>query len=185
VSDEERNVLLLLIGDVAPELLHEQVAGSAPTPLRVHVVAPTVVGPIDWLATAEDDAYRRAEVRALIAEWTLADSAEVEGEAGEADPLQAVEDALLSFPASEIVIAGDRSDPDLEAALARFGLPITRLGPAGGRRSRGYRALRALAAGDRAATPFVLFVGVNGALLLLGVVLSLVVLSILWVSGNL
>jgi hypothetical protein len=33
-------------------------------------------------------------VRALEAEWTLADHAEVEGEASEADPVQAVEDAL-------------------------------------------------------------------------------------------
>lgn len=166
-----------------PLRLRQQVAEEAPSASRVHVVAPILVGPIDWLATAEDDAHREAEVRALEAEWTLADAAEVEGEAGEADPVQAVEDALRLFPADEILVCGERVDPDLHAELARFGLRVRELAPAGPRRSGGYRFLRSLAGGRRPATPFVLFVGVNGALLLLAVLLSLVVLSILWLTG--
>ena len=176
------NVILLLVGDLSPDRLRARVAAHAPAVRRVHVVAPTLVGAVDWLATAEDDARRRAEVRALEAEWTLAADADVEGEAGDADPVQAVEDALRAFPADAILIAGDRADPDLEAALAQFGLPTERLSAAAPRRSAAYRGLRGLAAGHRATTPFVLFVGVNGALLLLGVVLSLVVLLILWLA---
>jgi len=155
-------------------------------PGRIHVVAPALVGPLDWLATAEDRARLEAEVRLLEAEWTLADEGEVDGSAGEADPVQAVEDALRGFPADEILIAGAAVDPDLEQALRRFGLPVESLEPAGRpRRSAVYRAFRSLAGGRGNATPFILFAGVNGALLLLGVLLSLLVLAVLWLLGDL
>ena len=181
-----RNLLLLLMGDEPPPRLRDAVGRRAEPPARVHVVAPALVGPLDWLASADDDAQRQAEVRVLDAEWTLADQAEVEGEAGDVDPVQAVEDALRTFPADEILLAGEAADPDLEAALGRFGVPVTRLEPAPfARRSSAYRALRELAGGRRSATPFVLFVGVNAAFLLLGVLLSLLVLLVLWLSGNL
>ena len=153
----------------------------------MHVVAPTLVGRLDWLATAEDDAHRQAEVRAFDAEWLLADRAEVDGEAGDADPIQAVEDALRHFPADEILIAGGAADPDLEVALRRFSASRSTHpdGAWGRRHSRAYRALRELAAGRNNATPFVLFIGVNTALLLLGLALSLLVLLILWLIGSL
>ncbi|HUJ55815.1 MAG TPA: hypothetical protein VLW49_07485 [Gaiellaceae bacterium] len=179
------NVLLLLVGDVPPPELRARLARLDVAAGRVHVVAPALVGALDWLATAEDTAQREAEVRALEAEWTLADRAEVEGEAGEADPVQAVEDALRAFPADAIVIAGGEADGDLDAAVARFGLPVLRLQEPPPRRSRPYRALRLLASGRWEPTPFVLFVGVNGALFLLGMLLSLLVLLVLWLAGAL
>ena len=169
------NVLLLLLGDVPPDRLRAEVHGT-----RVHVVAPVLVGALDWLATAEDDAQRQAEVRALEAEWTLAESADVDGDAGSADPVQAVEDALRGFAADEIVVAGGDGDPDVEAALRRFGLPLTMLAPRGRRRSPGYRYLRRLAWGRGLEVPFVLFFGVNAAFAVLAIVLSLLVLLILW-----
>jgi hypothetical protein len=173
------------MADVPAARLREAVAGRDTSTLRVRVVAPTVVGALDWLASAEDAAHRRAEVRALDAEWTLQHDAEVEAGAGDADPLQAVEDALRSFPADEIVIAGAHVDPDLDDALFRFGIPVTRLDPPGARRSRLSRGLRSLAGGRGNATPFVLFLTVNIALLLCAVVLSLLALAILWLTGNL
>jgi hypothetical protein len=89
-----RNLLLLLMGDEPPTRLREAIGRRAAPPARVHVVAPVVVGPLDWLASAEDHAHRQAEMRVLDAEWTLAEQAEVDGEAGDLDPVQAVEDAL-------------------------------------------------------------------------------------------
>jgi hypothetical protein len=179
-------LLVLLIGDTDPGRLREAIASRPEPPTRVHVVAPTVVGPLAWLATAEDAAHREAETRVLEAEWMLADDLAVEGEAEDADPIQAVEDALRAFPADAILIAGEAADGDLEGALRRFGLPVSRLdGPPGPRRSRLYRSLRGLAGGHSPATPFVLFVGVNAALVALGALLSLLVLLILWLSGNL
>jgi hypothetical protein len=180
------NLLVLLLGDTPPRRLRDAIAARTAPPARIHVVAPAIVGPLDWLATAEDTAYQQAEVRAFEAEWTLADQAQAEGEAGDVDPIQAVEDALRGFPADEILIAGEAADSDLEQALRRFDLPVRRLdrAPRSGH-SRLYRALRGLAGGHGNATPFLLFLGVNTALLLLGVLLSLLALLILWLSGNL
>jgi len=173
------------MADVPAARLRDAVAGRDASTLRVRIVAPTVVGALDWLASAEYAAHRRAEVRALEAEWTLQRDAEVEAGAGDADPIQAVEDALRSFTADEILIAGAHVDPDLDDALFRFGIPVTRLDPPRARRSRLYRGLRSLAGGRGNATPFVLFVTVNVALLLCAVVLSLVAIAVLWATGNL
>ena len=63
------NVLLLVVGDTSPETIRQSLAGG---PWRVHVVAPTVVGPLDWLSNAEEGAHLRAEVRGLEAERALA-----------------------------------------------------------------------------------------------------------------
>jgi hypothetical protein len=110
----------------------------------------------------------------------------VEGEAGDVDPIQAVEDTLREFPADEILIAGGNADSDLEDALRRFNLPITRAEPAPrSDHSRRYRALRGLATGRSSATPLVLFFGVNAVLVLFGLLFSLLIVLILWLSGTL
>jgi hypothetical protein len=176
-----RRALLLLVGDVPAERLR---AALPDPPARIHVVAPMVLGAADWLATAEDDERHRAEVRVLEAEWVLHDEAEVDGEAGESDPVQAVEDALRRFDADGILIAGDAA-PGLEDELAAYGLPVERLEPAPPPRSWAARALRSLAGGRRNGTPFVLFVGVNGALLLLAASISALALAVLWATGRL
>lgn len=183
---EGLNLLVLLMEDGEAGALREAIAARADPVARVHVVAPALVGPLAWLATAEDEAHHRAEVRALEAEWTLADQAEVDGEAGDVDPIQAVEDALRDFTADEILIAGVDADDELAAALGGFGIPVGRLeqGPYP-RRSGVYRALRGLAGGHREATPFILFLGVNAAFLLVAVLLSLLVVLVLWLVGAL
>jgi len=180
------NVLVLLMGDVAPSHLRRLAAARADESLRVRIVAPTLVRALDWLTGAEDAAHRRAQVRALEAEWTLADDADVEAAAGDPDPVQAVEDALRTFDADEIVVAGGNADADLDTALAHFGLPVWRLAPdVPVRRSRVYRWLRELAGGRRPGTPFLVFLTVNGAILLFSVVVSAVVVALLWLTGNL
>jgi len=180
-----RDVLVLLLGDLPPAELRTGLSRLPAGVDRVHVVAPALVGALDWLATAEDRAQRQAEVRVLEAEWTLSDWRAVDGEAGDADPVQAVEDALRGFAAELIVIAGPAADPDLDAELARFGLPLVRLQPAPARRSAFSRALRGLATGRSEVTPFVLFLGVNGVLALVAGLLSLLALLVLWLLGGL
>ena len=49
--------LLLVVGDASPETIRQSLASD---PWRVHVVAPTVVGALDWLSNAEEDARLRA-----------------------------------------------------------------------------------------------------------------------------
>lgn len=174
-------MLLLLVGDDVPLRLRDELAARLDGPARIHVVAPAQVRPLDWLATADDAAQREAQVRVLEAEWTLADEGEVEGEAGDVDAVQAVDDALREFPADEIVVAGAAAALGLDARLARFGLPVERLGLPATRRS-GFvaRAFRGFTAGRNEAIPFAAFVGVNLALALLAVVLSLAVALIVW-----
>ena len=186
MSGPRLNLLVLLLGDTAPARLHDAIAARPDPPAHIHVVAPAIVKPLDWLATAEDTAHHQAEVRAFEAEWTLADHAQVDGQAGDVDPIQATEDALQRFPADEILIAGAAADRDLEQTLNHFGLNISRLDRApNSSHSHLYRALRELAGGHNDATPFLLFLGVNSALLLLSILLSLIALLILWLSGNL
>ncbi len=150
--------------------------------MPVHVVAPTRVGPLEWLATDEDDARREAGMWALVAERTLDDQAEVEGEAGDVDPVLAVEDALRTFPADEILIAGGASENgSLEASLRRFGLPVTRL--SGSLPAPQHQQLRetthAIVAGQSKATPFVLFASVNLALVALAALIAAIVVLVL------
>jgi hypothetical protein len=180
----QRNLLVLLLdGDAQP--LRRAIAQREDGSPNVHVVAPTRVGALEWLATDEDDARVKAEARALEAEWLLADRADVEAEAGDVDPVLAVEDALRSFPADEILLVGEASeDGALERSLRRFGLPVTWLGvaPTAGSRNLLRDAARGLAAGRSKATPFVVFAGVNLFLLLLAVVISLVALLVVWLT---
>jgi len=183
---EATNLLVLLMGDDPGARVHEGIAGRQGPPARIRVVAPALVGPLDWLATADDASHDQAEKRALAMMQTLTGTAAVEGGAGDADPIQAVEDALRVFPADMIVIAGDAADPDLEAGLERFDLPVSRLQPPPrGPHARAFRALRSLAGGRNSAAPFVLFAGVNLFFLLTGLFLSAFVLLVLWVAGAL
>jgi hypothetical protein len=74
---------------------------------HVHVVAPAVrQSRLQWLTNAEDDAREEAErTAAEVATVTVEGGAEhVEAEAGDSDPLLAVEDALRTFDADEIVV---------------------------------------------------------------------------------
>lgn len=59
------NLLVLLVGDAPPSRVRAAVAALPELPSRVHVVAPSRSRPLDWLATAEAEAQREAEVRAF------------------------------------------------------------------------------------------------------------------------
>ncbi len=180
-------LLVVLLNDASLPELRSAVEERGDGFPNVYVVAPARVGPLHWLATDEQAAREEAGVRALEAEWILAGEAAVGGEAGEADPTLAVEDALRRFPADEILlVGGGAADSRLQASLQRFGLPITWVGRsplAGGRRGRLRDALRGLASGRSIATPFVAFAGVNLALLLIGLLITAVVTLIVWLIG--
>jgi hypothetical protein len=109
----------------------------------------------------------------------------VEGAGGDVDPVQAVEDALRGFPADEILlVAHTDQDGGVEASLRDFGLPVTRLGGSLPLRRRDRLRVRArhIIAGRSTATPFVVFTGVNLALLALALLISLVPVLVVWPS---
>jgi hypothetical protein len=90
---------------------------------------------------------------------------------------------LRNFRADEILLVGTPDqDGGLEASLRKFGVPVTRLGGSLPLRERDRvrEGARRIAAGRSRATPFVFFAGVNLALLLLTVLISLVVVLVVW-----
>ncbi len=101
---------------------------------EVHVVAPaSKISWLDRLTNAEDDARADADERAEAAAEAVPGE-HVEAEVGDVDPLQAIEDALRTFPADEVVVltAPDEKATWLEAGLGedareRFSVPVTHL----------------------------------------------------------
>ena len=98
-----RNVLVVSSVPDVPAELREALGGDVG---EVKVVAPAVKqSRLQWLTNAEDDARAEAERTAEQVAQATADEAEhVEAEAGDSDPLLAVEDALRTFAADEIVV---------------------------------------------------------------------------------
>jgi hypothetical protein len=81
-----------------------------------------------------DEARAEAEDVAREAAEAVKGAASVETEVGDPDPLQAIDDALRTFPADELIIVtrpGSEADwlekDTTTEALERLGLPVTRL----------------------------------------------------------
>jgi hypothetical protein len=104
--------------------------------VEIHVVAPAAeLSRLQWLASDEDEARTEAEKVARETSKAVGETGKVEeAEIGDPNPVQAIEDALRTFPADELIIV-TRSGEDaswleqgsLEEARERFQLPITHL----------------------------------------------------------
>ena len=178
-----RNVLVVALDDVSDEKMRKAIeTRNEVADVNVLVVAPTPsVGPLQWLTGAEDDA--RAEAEQLANRAAEAVDADVQTEVGDRDPLLAVEDALRSFHADEIVLAGS-AGAETEAALRRFHLPISRLD--GARQATGEEAgdvetvAREVARGRGSYTPVLLLAIVLGVVAAAIVVISLIAYFAVW-----
>jgi hypothetical protein len=114
-----------------PELHRAVRAFAADRAARVRVVAPALNSRLHHWFSDSDAAREAAEarLRACLAELDAL-GLEADGHVGDADPLQAIADALTAFPATELLIA---THPEARSnwlahdlvhrALARFGLP--------------------------------------------------------------
>jgi siroheme synthase (precorrin-2 oxidase/ferrochelatase) len=108
------NVLVIAL-DAAPLDLHDA---------DVLVVAPALNSRLRHWLSDEDEARRRAEVRAdACVEQLVLRGAHANGRIGDADPLQAIADALPTFAADEVVIAA-ADDRVAARARERFPIPI-------------------------------------------------------------
>jgi hypothetical protein len=116
-----RNVLLVVLEPFPEEKVRAAVQSREEVAdVTVHVVAPTVSsGVLQWLTGDDHEAHVEAEE--LASRTADAFEAEVETEVGDRDPVLAVEDALSTFHADEIVLAGEAS-AEIEAALRDLGL---------------------------------------------------------------
>lgn len=98
-----RNVLVLSSEGAAGEELHRALGDDVD---EVHIVVPAVrQSRLQWLVSDEDQARAEAERAAeALAGAVEGDARHVEAQAGDSDPLLAVEDALRTFHADEIVV---------------------------------------------------------------------------------
>src|SRR5512132_2212093 len=129
-----RRLLIVITTAVADGALRDLVRSRAGDDAEMLVVSPaSEISRLDWLTNAEDDARTDAAERAD----ELADAApteDIEARVGDSDPVQAIEDALRTFSADELIVV---TLPDEEAswlekgsaetALRRFSLPVTHL----------------------------------------------------------
>jgi len=131
-----RNILILttVSEDVDPITRQVQEASGGES-VNVRVVTPAVKqSPMQWLTNEEDDARIDAGQTAEAVAEALPVDGEVQTEVGDSDPVQAIEDALRTFPADEIVVA-TRPGKDAtwleqgsaERAFQQFNLPVRRL----------------------------------------------------------
>lgn len=130
----ERRILVIanetVGGEPLRDLIHQRSEGVEE---RVRVVCPALMSPVRYFVSDEDGpraaAHDRLE-RSLRRLRELGISAE--GEVGDADPLQAIEDALRTFGADEVIISTHPEGRSVwlergvvRAARERFAVPIT------------------------------------------------------------
>lgn len=103
-----------------------------PNDAEVMVVAPALQpsGLRFWLSDADEAIARAREVRSETVEQLGEAGVSASGDIGESDPMQAIEDALNTFPADRILLfthgqdQGYREDIDETALRERFGIPV-------------------------------------------------------------
>ena len=129
-------LLVVTSEPVSAEQLRGAVDGD-PAQTEVMVVAPALAeSPIKFWFTDVDEAIERAERVRTESVRELSDSGiPAAGEIGESDPVQAVQDALATFPADRILLFTHtdgrfREDVDEAELRERFGLPVDRVAPA-------------------------------------------------------
>ena len=129
-----RRLLIVITTEVADGALRDLVRSRAgDTPRRLWWHRHLGISRLDWPTNAEDEARDEA---ASLADKTAeaAPTENVEASVGDSDPLKAIEDALRTFSADEVIVvtrpddqAGWLEEGAGEAAQARFGLPVIRV----------------------------------------------------------
>jgi hypothetical protein len=137
VSHEEHAVHRVLVianetvgGRALSQALVERISGR---PAELLVVAPALNSPLRHWTSDEDRARAAAQERVRTSVARLGQlGLEARGEVGDAEPLQAMEDAMRTFGADEIVISTHPPGRShwlerglVDEARRRFDLPIT------------------------------------------------------------
>jgi Ca2+/Na+ antiporter len=130
----ERRILVIANETVGGGPLREQIEErSSGYDTEVLVVSPALNSPIRHWASDEDPAREEARRRLEASlERLRANGIEASGEVGDADPLQAIEDAVRTFGPDEIIISTHPEGRShwlergvVTGARERFAVPIT------------------------------------------------------------
>jgi hypothetical protein len=127
-------VLVLTSESVSAQQLHDALPATVDADdCEVMVVAPALhESPLKfWFSDADEAIAKAEEVRRTTVQRLGESGVAASGDTGEADPLQAINDALSTFPADRIVLfthpdSGQRyrEDVDQRDVRERFGLPV-------------------------------------------------------------
>ncbi len=117
-ADQAKRRLLVVVADPLedPEVI-DQVSAVAGRSSQVVILAPARIGFLDRWASDVEAARGDAQRRLVIGVAALAAAGiEAEARVGDEDVVQAVEDQLGSFPATEVILVG--GDAESKAATA-------------------------------------------------------------------
>jgi nucleotide-binding universal stress UspA family protein len=132
--DNERRILVVANETVGGARLREEIRSrSEGYEEQVFVVCPALNSPLRHWASDEDGARVQAQQRLNTSLARLREAGvDAKGEIGDAEPLQAMEDALRLFGADEIIISTHPEGRShwlekgiVEGARERFAVPIT------------------------------------------------------------
>jgi hypothetical protein len=133
-NPDERRILVIANETVGGEALRERVEEhSSGHPTQVLVVTPALNSPVRTFTSDVDRAREEAQQRLDASLARLHEAGiEARGEVGDGDPLQAMEDALRTFGADEIIISTHPEGRShwlergvVTGAKERFAVPIT------------------------------------------------------------
>jgi hypothetical protein len=133
-AEDERRILVVANETVGGETLRNTIRErSAGFRSQVLVVSPALNSPLKHWVSDEDEARKAAQERLDRSLARLRDAGiEARGEIGDGEPLQAIEDALRTFGAEEIIISTHPEGRSnwlekgvVSGARERFAVPIT------------------------------------------------------------
>jgi nucleotide-binding universal stress UspA family protein len=133
-AEDERRILVIANETVAGGALREEIKQRAEGfRADVLVVCPALNAPLRHWVSDEDGARAAAQERLQTSLARLADAGvDARGEVGDGDPLQAIEDALRTFGADEVIISTHPEGRShwlergvVSGARERFAVPIT------------------------------------------------------------
>jgi hypothetical protein len=133
-AENERRILVIANETVAGETLRDEIRRrSAGYEEQVLVVCPALNSPLRHWASDDDQARANAQERLGASLARLAEvGVDARGEVGDSEPLQAMEDALRTFGADEIIISTHPEGRSnwlekgvVASARERFAVPIT------------------------------------------------------------
>ncbi len=132
--DDEHRVLVIANETAAGRTLHDAIRRSTVgRPSHVLVVSPALNSPLRHFVSDEDGARAQAQARLDRSLHALQGAGiDARGEVGDADPIQAIDDALRTFGADEIIISTHPEGRSnwlekgiVEGAKRRFTVPIS------------------------------------------------------------